>query len=82
MAKTAKQIHHYLKSQPWFKEYIYEIHVGGIITDEEKIEDYIQGRGDYYTITGAFDWKKANSGEDVWKQRSEAFFNWYNRGNK
>lgn len=79
MIKTPKQIHHYLKSQPWFKEYIYEIYVGGIIEGEENIENYIRGKGDYYTITGAFDWTKTKSGEKAWKERNEAFIDWYNR---
>lgn len=77
--KSAKQIHHYIKSQSWFKEYIYEINVGGVIEGEENIENYIQGKADYYTITGAFDWRRTNAGEKEWKKRSEAFFNWYNR---
>lgn len=77
--KSAKQIHHYIKSQPWFKEYIYEINVGGVIIGEEKIEDYIQGKAGYYTLTGAFDWRRSNSGEKEWQDRCNKFFKWYDK---
>jgi hypothetical protein len=79
MAKLAKQISQYLKSQPWFKEYLYEIHVGGVIDGDDKIEDYIQGKADYYTISGAFDWGRTNAGYKEWEKRNLAFLKWYDK---
>ena len=42
--KTAKQISQYLKSRPYFKEYIYEIHTCKGVISKDEIEDYINGK--------------------------------------
>lgn len=76
--KSAKQVAQYLKSQPYFREYIYEINTGGVITGD-KIEDYIQGRADWYTISGAFDWKRARAGYQEWEKRNDQFQKWFDK---
>jgi hypothetical protein len=78
MKKTAKQIYKYIKSQPWFREYVYEIHNSDVL-NEKKTMEYINGLGDYYTITGAFDWAKTNAGYEKWQERNNQFLRWYER---
>ena len=77
--KTAKQISQYLKSRPYFKEYIYEIHTCKGVISKDEIEDYINGRKDVYTLSGAFDWSNTNAGTKVWQERQDEFWNWVNK---
>lgn len=73
--KINKQISQYLKSRSWFREYIYELHNSKLIT-EDRINTYVSGDKDVYSISEPLDWNRTKAGYDVWSQRNDEFFNW------
>ena len=76
--KINKQISQYLKSRPWFKEYIYELHNSKVIESKE-IDDYVNGDKDVYSISEPIDWSKTQAGYKTWEQRNNEFWDWINK---
>jgi hypothetical protein len=73
--KNNKQISQYIKSRPWFNEYVYELYNSKVI-EKKDIDSYIRGEKDVYSLSEPLDWNKTKSGYTIWESRNNEFFNW------
>ncbi len=73
--KNNKQISQYIKSRPWFNEYVYELYNSKVI-EKKDIDSYIRGEKDVYSLSEPLNWNKTKSGYTTWESRNDEFFEW------
>jgi len=73
--KNNKQISQYIKSRPWFNEYVYELYNSKVI-EKKDIDSYIRGEKDVYSLSEPLNWSKTKSGYTTWESRNDEFFEW------
>lgn len=73
-SKTPRQIKKWLKKQPWYNRFVYNM-------DNSRNSSYdhiLSGNEGAFTIRISFIWKNSPEGHDFWENIDNQFIQWYN----
>lgn len=86
--RTAKEIRQYLKSKPWYKDFVYNVKKSPYeykskytrTIRKADAKRVLKGYFGLETLEAAFSWHRTKEGPYTWALRDQLFEQWYEKG--